>query len=1023
MPNRVHLWLLLYAFMLASAPLYAQPHYTIHKRAITQEDGLPDRNVNCGIQDKRGYLWLGTRNGLCFYDGNQFTFLTKKSHGLRGVSIFNLTADDSVGIIIRYSESGSSIAQAQSIDVVNIRTREIKPFSAYYPQAPFGESDIDKILYARGKPVQFTLKGDQSFTWAYSHASGFQKVFLKRKPIQISISKSHKRSADQLKDLSTIMNERLTLTEDSSLFSHDANPIYVPGKGYIFSYDDPVLKNCVIYFLDFSGHLWPLDSLQKMASELTNRRVYLFSPNYNQCGGYIHPNNDGQYAAIEMFTRETVFYTAQTGFIKIFESNENIKVKSFFKDRQGAWWFCTNVGLYKLTLKKNLFERHFPRENPRFSFNNSARGIYRDDDISCFNLYDHPIIGSGGDTIMPNIEQNFAAVRVNDALWIGQHQLFKVDIKSKKITRLAASGMQEIWSIFPIHDHEFMLGCTHGLSRYNVSKNHVSPIAMAPFPPAKFVYRIFRTKAGKIMIVAENGIYFLDDQGRVNDYFSIESPHEENRLPCTGIRDVYQDEDGIYWIASSHEGLFRWDMARNNFEQFGIENGLLSTSICNIQEDHKNNLWLSTDYGLSQFNKLTRRAITYTTKDGISDNEFNRGSGFKDKRGRIYFGGMNGVTSFDPDEFKEVDSKKHDFIINTVFYINSQTGAFEDKTNQVLDERRIELDEQTKSFALQFVLLDYEDKQPRYAYKLEGLDQDWHLTNDDQIQLGNLPYDNYRLRIKAQMANGNWYDQEISIAISVPAPFYKRWWFISLVALLLVIQVVLIVGYRTRRLKNRNAQLAQIVSDRTRELELSLNEQKAMLQEIHHRVKNNLQFIEAIINMQINISKEESNQNTLQDINRRINAMTLVHEMLYNKDSLEKISIKNYITELIKKLRGIVEGKQSDFEFSDQIDDIQLDINTCMALGMITTELVSNALKYGTMAGQNPVILIQLMKANKEKTYIYKIRDKGPGLPDGNLHSGLGMRLVDIFTRQLRGKYTFRNDDGLLFTLEMTLNH
>jgi two-component sensor histidine kinase len=240
-------------------------------------------------------------------------------------------------------------------------------------------------------------------------------------------------------------------------------------------------------------------------------------------------------------------------------------------------------------------------------------------------------------------------------------------------------------------------------------------------------------------------------------------------------------------------------------------------------------------------------------------------------------------------------------------------------------------------------------------------------------------------------------------------------------AVLLLLLIVVIIAYRTRLLKNKNTQLEQIVSDRTKELQRSLNQQKAMLQEIHHRVKNNLQFIEAIINMQINISKEEVNQNILQDINRRINAMTLVHEMLYNKESLETISVKHYIAELIKKLRGIVDGKLSTFEFNDQIDDIQLDINTCMALGMITTELVSNSLKYGFVEDRAPAISIQLKKTKKDNAYLFRVRDNGPGLPEGKLNNGLGMRLIDIFTRQLRGKHSFRNDDGLLFTLEMTI--
>lgn len=1004
---------------------YTQPIYSLNKRAITQADGLPDRNVNCGLQDKFSYLWFGLRSGLCYYDGIQFTFLTKMSHNLRGSSILALAADDSVGIIIQYIEPGSSSTPSNIIDVINIKTKVVSTFSSYYPQAPFNESDVDKILYTPGEPVQFLLRGNQSFTWTYSRLSGFKKTPLQSTPIQAKLPDIERLTPTQHAQLNARLSSEYILCSDSSLITTSRTNnrlLFVPGKGYLIPFKEPLIKADLLCFLKFDGNLLPLDSAGEKVNKFNDYQGYVWSQNYTANNTYISPHDDTKDAVIEMENHDIIFYSSPTGLTKIFSHEENIKVKSFFKDRLDAWWLCTNVGIYKITLKKKVFTTHFTRKNPGFSLNNSSRGIYTDDEVSCFNLYDAPVIISRGDTIMPKLEQNFAVVRLNDVLWLGQHQAVRFDLTTNKITKIIPSPFSEVWSIFPIQDNSLLLGCSHGMALIDLNKDTVSIIECAPFPTPKFVYKIFRNALGEIMAVAENGIYIFNNNTTVTDFFSITSPRKDRQLPCNGIRDLYQDGEGIYWLGSSQDGLFRWDMKHHDFQHFGIESGFLSNTICGILEDNHNNIWVSTDYGLTRFNKTTQYAITYTKDDGIADNEFNRSSSFKDKTGKLYFGGMNGITSFDPDDLEEtLSEKKPDLVINSVIYINSSTGAFEDRTLQVLDQHRITLNEETKSFALRFVLLDYENKQHRYAYKLDGLDNDWHFTNNDEIQLGNLPYNNYRLRIKAQLANGNWSDQEISIAVFVPAPFYKQWWFLTLSALLSVMLITFIISYRTRRLRNRNNQLEQIVSDRTKELQLSLNEQKAMLQEIHHRVKNNLQFIEAIINMQINISREESSQHLLQDINRRINAMTLVHEMLYNKENLEKISVRHYIAELIKKLRGIVDGKQSNFEFNDDIDDIQLNINTCMALGMITTELVSNALKHGVVNSDNPAISIQLKKTNKEKNYFYKIRDNGPGLPEGKIQNGLGMRLIDIFARQLRGSYTFRNDDGLLFTLEMTL--
>jgi two-component sensor histidine kinase len=330
------------------------------------------------------------------------------------------------------------------------------------------------------------------------------------------------------------------------------------------------------------------------------------------------------------------------------------------------------------------------------------------------------------------------------------------------------------------------------------------------------------------------------------------------------------------------------------------------------------------------------------------------------------------------------------------------------------------LKENTKSFTAYFTLLDYEDRQHRYAYKLEGFDKDWSYINDDHIQLGNLPYNNYTLKVRAQLDNGDWYGNEINIRISVVAPFYKQWWFITLIVLLLLVSVIFTIRIRTRVLKNKNTRLEEIVNNRTKELQVSLNEQKAMLQEIHHRVKNNLQFIEAIIAMQINISQEETNQVALMDINRRINAMTLVHEMLYNKDSLETISVKEYIHELTGKLSGMVNSETAPVKFDIHVEDVYFNINNCLAVGMITTELASNSLKHAFLKTADPRIGIHLTMNTATRTIVYTFEDNGPGINENHVR-GLGMRLIDIFARQLRGTYSLSNQHGLLFTFEFSL--
>ena len=108
------------------------------------------------------------------------------------------------------------------------------------------------------------------------------------------------------------------------------------------------------------------------------------------------------------------------------------------------------------------------------------------------------------------------------------------------------------------------------------------------------------------MAVAENGLYVLSDSGTVIDCYYKNAPSKERRLPCNSIYDVYEDREGIYWIASNLEGLYRWDRRDHSFRQYSTESGLLSTIICTIEEDAHNYLWLGTDFGLARFNKKNR---------------------------------------------------------------------------------------------------------------------------------------------------------------------------------------------------------------------------------------------------------------------------------------------------------------------------------------------------------------------------------------------------------------------------------
>ncbi|MBA3663777.1 MAG: hypothetical protein H0W61_06160 [Bacteroidetes bacterium] len=216
------------------------------------------------------------------------------------------------------------------------------------------------------------------------------------------------------------------------------------------------------------------------------------------------------------------------------------------------------------------------------------------------------------------------------------------------------------------------------------------------------------------------------------------------------------------------------------------------------------------------------------------------------------------------------------------------------------------------------------------------------------------------------------------------------------------------------------ALLAKKINNTNRILNAKNKEKDSLIQEIHHRVKNNLQFVSSLINMQINSSKTTTEIDSLNDASRRIRSMALVHEMLYNQDEMEGIEINKYLTELMASIDDIVNSKKIPIHFNIECEVMQFETPKAIALGMITSELVSNSIKYAFTETKEPRIDIYLNTDKNTGEISFIVRDNGKGLigSPAEQPEKLGMRLISIFSRQVQGTYTFKNDNGLVYTLE-----
>jgi two-component system, sensor histidine kinase PdtaS len=199
-------------------------------------------------------------------------------------------------------------------------------------------------------------------------------------------------------------------------------------------------------------------------------------------------------------------------------------------------------------------------------------------------------------------------------------------------------------------------------------------------------------------------------------------------------------------------------------------------------------------------------------------------------------------------------------------------------------------------------------------------------------------------------------------------------------------------------------------------LQTQNNYKDVLIQEIHHRVKNNLEFINSLIDMQKNSSENETEIETLIDTARRISSMSIMHEMLYNQDKMEGVQLQNYINELVNSIDEMINTDVIPIQFKVNVPMVMVTPTQAIALGMITSEFISNSIKYAFVKEKRPSIQMDLKLINNSNEYQYTLADNGIGykLESAKKHK-LGMRLIDIFSRQLKGTYAFENKQGLYY--------
>jgi len=1025
---------------ISSSSLFAQvnssitnSHYSISKRFLSIEDGLASHEVFCGLQDKDGFLWFGTRNGLNRYDGKNCLLFTHQRNNLQDNKVVQLAKDDANNLFIEYGSTGFQLTTNDKVDVMNAITHEVKTLSATFPNMPFKEQEVYWISNDGTDEINF-LTAFPFKLWKYSTKNGFK--------LRFEIKDWNNKEAEPFVDYRSTGPFCMFAKGKALLKIFNQSTQYLVSKDTVISFiQKDALRSLPVGFTSQQDLLITYTTVAKhnafdigMITNTGNSEFPAETKQFNTdsiIGKFwfqAASSADGTACMFYLGT-DALYLWNENAFLKIISKSEmkdfeNVFIYRLFPDSFGNLWLCTSHGVLQLKIEKNRFKQYFTSKQQNAEPNSQARGIFADQNGNVVaNIWRHTFIQQDEKMqFITDYEIKYALIKHNSILYCGGYNLFQYDEKKNTISKNPGGEGSEIWSMFSLNDSLLLLGRTNGFSLFNSNTHNFDSLSPTNknIPEAKFVYRFFKSNDDSLWAVAANGLYKIAN----GEWSIVNSLSTINGL---SLLDAYCDANGIFWIATNGEGLYRWDKKNNSFTQFNITAGFPSDVLYRIEADDFGNLWISSDYGLIRFNSKTFAIKTYTTVDGISHNEFNRTSSFKAKDGRLFFGGLDGVNAFHPKDFT-TDSNTFNVPLRIISF-NQFVGSRSElvnKTTELLNTSQITLAPKDEFFTLEFQLLDFaKDEVHRYAYEIEGVDKSWNYISENSIRISGLPYGKFSLHIKAQNREGAWSKSELNIPLLMLKPFYLKWWFIALLILLFATIVYWIIKSRTKKLAAEKNKLERVVNERTAQLKQSLSaqaelltEKDVLMKEIHHRVKNNLQVISGLLELQSKSLTDETAKDALLEGRNRVRSMSLIHQNLYQFENISTIELKKFVSDLCSQVETVFQ-KKNNVQMNIEVPHLQLDIDTAVPLGLIMNELLSNSFKYAfndVTSGEINLTINILAEGKYELLY----SDNGPGLPvdfDLSKATTLGIQLINDLSRQIGGNVKYENKNGALFKI------
>lgn len=958
-------------------------------KRITIEDGLSQTSIEYLYQDSKGYMWIGTADGLNRYNGHEFEVYRYKEGDKNTISANYIAA------IKEDVEGDLWIGTSKGLNRIDNKNNEI---ITYLP----GENG-DGISHYNICEILVDSKGD-----IFVATEDGLNIYNKEADTFERILNSNELTSQFIYSIVEDDKGRYWIGTDNGLnmynrengevkqYFHDTNNENTISSNEIFKlYMD---KDNKLFIGTINNGLSILDTEDYTVKRYTKNRKNDGSIPGNfvkailrDSRGLVWIGTDEGFAKFDEEKEEFIVYES-----KVYDNQSIVSnnILSLCEDESGTVWVGTYGGI-SLFNPGNAFKlyKHNPFDKNSIS-ETSVMGIYEDSEGLLWVGTSHNGLNS--------IDRENNLIR-------------RYENESGNKNSLADDNISDVVGI----DNEIWIATESGISKFDKDTNEFTNYSIAGGEqnmPSDTVRTLYIDSEGILWIGTRDGLATFD---RKDTFVNYKEVMEKNGIKEHIFSDIYEDRDGIMWFGSAIDGgLIKYNKETGEFKNYKNnkeDNKSLSfNSIKSINEDSKGNLWIGTHYGINKFNKQTEKFTRYLEEDGLSNNfiygilideednvwassnygiskydvernkfinfnitdglqgnEFNAFSYFKSNSGEMFFGGINGLTSFYPKDLIET-TYIPPVIIESITIRGEQISNLENYINLKHNDNNIYID---------FFMPDYgNSSRIQYAYKLEGLDEEWIFSeNRNYASYTNLSPGNYEFLVKGRNSSGEW-SKEVKLKININNPAWRT----PSAYIMYLLLVILIIGLVLNRMK----WLDKLVKQKTFELNNKLDENEVLYAKLirNERYKNNyfvnlshelrtplnviLSTQQLITSLNTNdkpIAKDklESYMITLKrNSNRLLNLINNIIETSKIESGSYKLNIEDadivyLVEEAVLSMKDFIEGKGIELIIDPEIEEKIIECDAS-EIEKCIINLIANATKFTSEGGQIKVKILDL---------------------------------------------------------------